>query len=61
MDRSQKLLTVKDVSALFNISYQAAYKIFHRRDFPSVKFGNRLYVKEDSLFVWFEKKERMAI
>ncbi|MCI5970730.1 MAG: helix-turn-helix domain-containing protein [Oscillospiraceae bacterium] len=52
-----KLLSVKDIQTKLGISAQNAYTIFHRSDFPLIKFGGRLYVRQEAFLKWLEGVE----
>ena len=54
-----KLLSVKAVCDMLGISMRNAYTMFHRKDFPAIKLGNRLYVRENTFFLWLAKMEQM--
>ena len=54
-----RLLTVKDIQEQLGISLQNAYSIFHRKDFPLIKLGNRLYVRQEAFLKWLQKIENL--
>lgn len=56
-----KLLSVKDVCEMLGISMQNTYTMFHRKDFPAIKLGKRLYVRESSFFSWISKMEKVRV
>jgi excisionase family DNA binding protein len=43
------LLTVTDVAKALQLSTKSAYKLMHRPDFPLIKIGSKMYVKEGDL------------
>lgn len=45
-------LTPKDLSDRFKIKKQKSYELFHREDFPSIRIGRKLLVREDKLEAW---------
>jgi excisionase family DNA binding protein len=45
-------LTPKDLSDRFKIKKQKSYELFHREDFPSIRIGRKLLVREDKLEEW---------
>lgn len=49
-----KLLTVKDIQAIFNCSNHKAYSIMRSDTFPSTKIGKQYYVTEDNFNKWLE-------
>ena len=51
------LLSVKDIQTKLGISSQNAYTIFHRKDFPLIKLGSRLYVRQEAFLKWLHKLE----
>lgn len=51
------LLSVKDIQTKLGISSQNAYTIFHRKDFPLIKLGSRLYVRQEAFLKWLQKLE----
>lgn len=53
------LLSVKDIQEILGISSQNAYAIFHRRDFPLIKLGKRLYVRREPFLSWLNKIENL--
>ena len=42
-------LSSRDLAELLGISRSAAYALFHREDFPTLKIGRRLLVTHDAL------------
>lgn len=40
---------------LLGISRSAAYALFHREDFPTLKIGRRLLVTHDALMQWLKE------
>lgn len=44
-------LSARDLAELLGISRSAAYALFHREDFPTLKIGRRLLVTHDALFL----------
>lgn len=53
------LLSVKDIQNKLGISSQNTYTIFHRRDFPLIKLGSRLYVRQEAFLKWLSKIENI--
>lgn len=43
------LLTVSDVAKTLQLSNKSTYRLMHRPDFPLIKIGSKMYVKEDDL------------
>lgn len=50
------ILNAEVVKDVLGISISSAYELMHRRDFPSVRIGNRLLVPKDKLREWIEKE-----
>lgn len=55
------LLTVKDVQERLHIPHRAAYELFHRRNFPVVRFFRKLYVREQSLERYLSSLEKSIV
>ena len=57
-----KYITVKQLYENLNakhpglIGINAVYKLVKRKDFPSVRIGNKFFIIEDKVDAWFEKK-----
>ncbi|MFR2774753.1 MAG: helix-turn-helix domain-containing protein [Anaerostipes sp.] len=47
------ILKVKDVRKILGCSEYKVYKIFAQPDFPSVKIGREMYIKESDFTRWF--------
>ena len=45
----------RDLAELLGISRSAAYALFHREDFPTLKIGRRLLVTHDALMQWLKE------
>lgn len=48
-------LSARDLAELLVISRSAAYALFHREDFPTLKIGRRLLVTHDALMQWLKE------
>lgn len=57
----EKLLTVKEVSAILNIGKTNTYKLFEQRDFPKITIGKKLMVKETDLENYLTKYTKGVI
>lgn len=55
-----KMLSVKDIKEKLGISQRNAYSIFHSKNFPLIKFGSRLYVRQEAFLKWLERIEKGA-
>ena len=54
-------LSARDLAELLGISRSAAYALFHREDFPTLKIGRRLLVTHDALVsIKITTKAKMA-
>lgn len=50
------LYTVTDIQRIFKIGRTKAYELMSANGFPSFKLNSRLYVKQDHLNAWLEKR-----
>ena len=48
----QLTYSASDISQLLGVSISAAYNLFHREDFPTLKIGTRLFVLKDKFHQW---------
>ena len=55
------LLTVTDVAKALQLSTKSAYKLMHRPDFPLIKIGSKMYVKEGDLNEYLDNYVRGQI
>ena len=61
-DDIMKYITVKQLYEQLNaqhpgiIGINSVYDLVKRKDFPSVRIGNKFLVIEDKVDAWFEKK-----
>lgn len=56
-----KLITPKELYNYFNngesiIGINTVYKLVRRKDFPSLKMGNRFYIIENKVDEWLNKQ-----
>lgn len=49
-----RYLSVDQVAEALSISRAAAYQLFRRADFPSIRLGHRLLIAESQLENWLE-------
>ncbi len=54
----ERLLTIKDVCQLLQISQALAYKWIHYDFIPHVKMGTLVRFKESTIIQWVKKKEK---
>ena len=58
-----KYITVKQLYEQLNaqrpgiIGINSVYDLVKRKDFPSVRIGNKFLIIEDKVDAWFEKKD----
>lgn len=58
-----KYITVKQLYEKLNaqhpgiIGINSVYDLVKRKDFPSVRIGNKFLIIEDKVDAWFEKKD----
>ena len=50
------ILNAEIMKDALDISISSAYELMRRKDFPSVRIGNRLIVPKDKLREWIEKE-----
>lgn len=50
------MLNAEIIKDVLGISISSAYELMRRKDFPSVRIGNRLIVPKDKLRKWIEKE-----
>ena len=53
-----QLFNMKQLMEYFDISEKTAYKLVHRRDFPSIKVGGQFRIIVDKLPEWMEKQSK---
>lgn len=54
-----KLLTVKDLTKILNISRSKAYSLVNDISFPVIKIGKCIRVSENALNLWLKNKTNM--
>lgn len=47
-----RLLTVKDLQAVFSCGKDKVYQLMHSSGFPTIQVGGRYYVRRDDLDRW---------
>ena len=52
-----RMLSARDLTAILG-SRPLAYRLFHVAGFPTVRLGDRLFVREDSFLAWWDAHER---
>lgn len=48
------------VGRALGISSTTAYELMHRKDFPSIKIGNRLIVSKEKFIEWTNKQSERS-
>jgi hypothetical protein len=51
-----RMLSARDLTAIIG-SRALSYRLFHVADFPTVRLGRRVFVREDSFARWWEAHE----
>lgn len=49
-------LTVPEIAQILRVNKTKAYELSHRKDFPSMKLGNRIVIPRDAFLRWMEKE-----
>ncbi len=52
------IMNAKNVAEFLGISPSLSYKLFNRRDFPSVCIGRRKIVSRDKLVEWLDQQAK---
>lgn len=47
---------VPEIAALLNINLVRAYEIARRKDFPSIRIGNRIVVPKEAFHRWLNEQ-----
>ena len=55
-DELPLILNAETIKNVLGISISSAYELMHKKDFPSIKIGNRLIVAKDKFREWIDKK-----
>ena len=59
LDELPLVLDAKDVADIMGISLTAAYRLFDRKDFPTIRTGmRRKLVSRDAFFDWLKRQQR---
>lgn len=54
-------LTVPEVAEILRINKTKAYELSHRKDFPSIKLGNRIVIPRDAFLRWMDEETNKLI
>ena len=49
------IMNAKDISNYLRVNVNKAYQLFHREDFPSLKFGGRYIIPKNKFLDWLDK------
>ncbi|MFW5795257.1 MAG: helix-turn-helix domain-containing protein [Bacillota bacterium] len=49
-------MNAKDISNYLRVNVNKAYELFHREDFPSLKFGGRYIISKNKFLEWLDKQ-----
>ena len=52
------MISVTDLADILNISRMGAYNLCHRKDFPSIRIGNRLLIPKEKLTAWIDAQPK---
>ena len=55
-DELPMFINADTVAKVLGISISSAYELMHKKDFPSLKVGNRLIVPKENFKQWVESK-----
>jgi len=58
---TEKVLTVKDIQAIFGCGKNQAYEIVHSNGFPRIKIGRRYYIYQKAFTEWLEKNQNKVV
>jgi len=53
-------LTIKELKIYLRIGYGTAYKLAGRKDFPSLRLGNKLVFSKAAVKEWVERQIKMG-
>ena len=54
-DDLPSVLSAKELKDFLGISRAGAYKLLHRKDFPTLHIASRVLVAKDKLLAWMEQ------
>ena len=52
------ILNANDLSKILGISKSSCYKLFQRKDFPTILIGNRKLVARDHFWEWLDQQTK---
>ncbi len=58
LDKNPKLLTIKDLSKLLNVSTKSIYQNYTKWQIPYVKIGGALRFNKQDIYTWLESKKQ---
>ncbi len=54
----EKMLSVKQVSKMLNISLSSTYRLLDRKELPSYKVGNLVRIKQSDIEAYLERNKQ---
>lgn len=61
MDNNRKTLTAKEAAEHLGISYWLILEMVKRKEIASIKLGNRVVFRAETLDLWLENKEKESL
>ncbi|MBQ6625221.1 MAG: helix-turn-helix domain-containing protein [Clostridia bacterium] len=58
-DELPAVLTAKEVADILRIGRTTAYELMRKKDFPSLRIGNRLLTPRDKFIEWVNKNTKI--
>lgn len=58
MVEKDKMLTVKQVAGMLNISVSSIYRLLDRKELPSYKIGGALRIKQSDVDTYLERNKQ---
>ena len=55
IDYNSKLITVKEFANEYGIGINKSYEIVHKKDFPKVKIGRKIFIIRDKVDKFFDE------
>jgi excisionase family DNA binding protein len=52
--KNNLVYTVKELAKILNIGMNSAYKLTHRKDFPSIKIGRKILIPKAAFYDWLK-------
>ena len=61
MDNELKFYSTADVRRILGIGNKTCLELFHRKDFPCIKFERRIVINKPKMIEWFDKNSGRII